>query len=87
VGAGAVYTAIVQRMSQLIVGELTSDETYDRLAADVAAADAARKANKAKLARARGRPSSAVSRLRRTPSKRGTAPGPAISPTRRVPPG
>jgi alpha-1,4-digalacturonate transport system substrate-binding protein len=44
VGDGAVYTAIVQRMSQLIVGELTLDETYDRLAADVAAADAARKA-------------------------------------------
>ena len=41
-GAGAVYNSIVQRMTQLIVGELSLEETYDRLAADVAEAEAAR---------------------------------------------
>jgi alpha-1,4-digalacturonate transport system substrate-binding protein len=41
-GAGAVYNSIVQRMTQLIVGELTLDETYERLAADVAEAEASR---------------------------------------------
>jgi alpha-1,4-digalacturonate transport system substrate-binding protein len=43
-GATAIYGAIVQRMSQLIVGELTLEETYERLAADVAEADQARAA-------------------------------------------
>lgn len=41
-GAGAVYNSIVQRMTQLIVGELTLEETYERLAADVAEAETAR---------------------------------------------
>ena len=38
-GAGAVYNSIVQRMPQLIVGELSLEETYERLAADVAEAE------------------------------------------------
>lgn len=42
-GAGAVYGAIVTRMSQLIVGELTLEEAYERLAQDVAEAEAARR--------------------------------------------
>lgn len=41
-GAGAVYNAIVQRMTQLIVGELSLEETFARLEADVAEAEAAR---------------------------------------------
>ena len=44
-GAGAVYNAIVQRISQLIVGELTLEETYERLASDVAETNRARAAN------------------------------------------
>jgi alpha-1,4-digalacturonate transport system substrate-binding protein len=38
-GASAVYGSIVQRMSQLIVGELTLEETYAQLAADAAEAN------------------------------------------------
>ncbi|MBB4008801.1 ABC transporter substrate-binding protein [Allorhizobium taibaishanense] len=34
-GGSALYQQIVQRMSQLIVGELTLQQTYDTLAADV----------------------------------------------------
>lgn len=44
-GAGAVYNAIVQRMTQLIVGELSLEETFARLEADVAEAEAARPRN------------------------------------------
>ncbi|WP_044617431.1 ABC transporter substrate-binding protein [Gynuella sunshinyii] len=35
-GANVVYDTIVQRMSQLIVGEMTLDETFARMASDVA---------------------------------------------------
>jgi len=41
-GAGAVYNSIVQRMTQLIVGELTLEETYARMASDTAEAEAQR---------------------------------------------
>ncbi len=34
-GANVVYDTIVQRMSQLIVGELTLEETYQRMASDI----------------------------------------------------
>lgn len=35
-GANIVYDSAVQRMSQLIVGELTLEETYERMASDIA---------------------------------------------------
>ena len=35
-GANIVYDSIVQRMSQLIVGELTLEQTYQRMASDIA---------------------------------------------------
>jgi len=41
-GAGALYNAIVQRLTQLFVGELTLKETFARLERDVAEAEAAR---------------------------------------------
>lgn len=44
-GSGAIYNAIVQRVTQLIVGELTLEETYSRLAMDAAEAEAARPKN------------------------------------------
>ena len=38
-GASAVYGSIVQRMSQLIVGELSLEDTYAQLAADAKGAN------------------------------------------------
>ncbi|BFM49234.1 ABC transporter substrate-binding protein [Marinomonas sp. THO17] len=35
-GSNLVYDTIVQRMSQLIVGELSLEETYERMASDIA---------------------------------------------------